>query len=131
MITNVTNLVVPESGQLRRANVATPVVDRSAKEQGDNSVTNAADKAHGRGPSPSELNNVVQNLNDFVQNIKRELHFSIDDNSGRTVITVINSSTDEVIRQIPPSEILELASALRDSIDDNSNVVGLLVKTEG
>lgn len=60
----------------------------------------------------SQIEQVVDQLNDYVQNIQRDLHFSIDDNTGRTVIKVVDSQSEEVIRQIPPEEALVLARHL-------------------
>jgi flagellar protein FlaG len=47
----------------------------------------------------------------FVRSMKRELEFAVDDASGRTVITVRNKETGEVIRQIPSEEVIALARA--------------------
>jgi len=44
-----------------------------------------------------------------------DLEFKVDDASGRTVITVYHPETEEVIRQIPPEEALQLAQILRES----------------
>lgn len=59
-----------------------------------------------------QLDKAVKRLSDFIQQVKRELEFSVDEQSGRTIITVINADTDEVIRQIPPEEVLSLAHNL-------------------
>jgi len=62
-----------------------------------------------------EVSKVVSELNEYVQSLNRELHFSVDENSGRTVITVVNPETDEIIRQIPPEEVLAMARFLERS----------------
>lgn len=54
----------------------------------------------------------VANLNDYVQVIRRELQFSVDKESGRTVVTVVDAETGEKIRQIPSEEVLALARNL-------------------
>jgi flagellar protein FlaG len=46
----------------------------------------------------------VQVLDDLIQ-----LVFEHDDNTGRMVARVKNSTTGEVLRQIPPEEMLKLA----------------------
>jgi len=53
--------------------------------------------------------------------VARNLQFSIDDATGRSVVKVVDSSTNEVIRQIPSEELL----AITRSIDKFS---GLFVK---
>ncbi|WP_457673234.1 flagellar protein FlaG [Thiolapillus sp.] len=62
--------------------------------------------------SRDELSSAVDNLNEYVQTIRRELEFSIDENSGRTVIKVLDAETKEVIRQIPPEEVVSLSRNL-------------------
>ena len=41
------------------------------------------------------------------------LHFRLDQASGRVAVTVINKETQEIIREIPPAELLEIAQKLR------------------
>ncbi len=55
------------------------------------------------------LKDSVRNLTELVKTVQRDLQFSIDNKSGETVITVLDSLTDEVIRQIPSEEVLALA----------------------
>ncbi len=62
------------------------------------------------------VESVVSRISDFVQNFQRDLHFTIDKDSGRTVIKVIDSETEELIRQIPAEETLRIARHL-DSPD--------------
>ena len=54
------------------------------------------------------LENSVSELNAIVQSVQRDLQFSIDEFSGDTVIKVLDTKTDEVIRQIPSEEVLAL-----------------------
>ncbi len=63
----------------------------------------------------AELSQAVKQLNDFVQDIQRDLEFSVDDDTGKTVIRVYDSKTEELIRQIPNEEVLELAKNLKET----------------
>jgi flagellar protein FlaG len=54
----------------------------------------------------------VGKLQEFVQSMQRDLQFSIDTESGKTVVTVIDSNTKEVLRQVPSEEVLRLAQNL-------------------
>jgi len=49
--------------------------------------------------------------------------FPFDDDTGRTVVKVVDASTDEVIRQIPSEEVLAIAKAL-------DKLQGVLIKQE-
>jgi len=70
-----------------------------------------------------KVEEIVAELNELAQQIERQLQFSVDKDSGRTVIRVIDSQTEEVIREIPPKEIL----TLRRRLDE---VQGVLFETE-
>jgi flagellar protein FlaG len=74
-------------------------------------------------PAGEDISNAVKHLNDYMQNLQRELQFSVDDQTGRTVIKVLDSETDTVIRQIPPEEILDLARKLKDQDDDKGKLL--------
>ncbi|NNJ98218.1 MAG: flagellar protein FlaG [Gammaproteobacteria bacterium] len=56
-------------------------------------------------------------MNEYAQSVKRQLQFTIDKESGRTVITVLDSDTLEVIRQIPREEALRFARMLKQGDD--------------
>jgi len=59
------------------------------------------------------IEQAVQRMNDHVQLVNRQLEFKIDEDSGRTVITVLDSDTQEIIRQIPDDEALRFAQKLQ------------------
>jgi flagellar protein FlaG len=52
----------------------------------------------------------VQKSLDMIQNI--DLQFAIHEATGRTMVTVRDESSGKVVREIPPSEILNLAARL-------------------
>ncbi|NHQ92538.1 flagellar protein FlaG [Janthinobacterium lividum] len=60
-------------------------------------------------PSREQLNKAVSELNQSSQMKTQGLEFSIDEDSQRTVVKVIDQETKEVLRQIPTREALELA----------------------
>lgn len=63
-------------------------------------------------PDAAQLDKAVTRLNDHIQNVQRNLSFSIDKESGRTVVTITDAQTKEVIKQLPPDETLRLAASI-------------------
>ena len=63
-------------------------------------------------PPVVDVTKAVERLNELMSTHERSLRFAIDASSGRTVITVINAATQEVIRQIPSADLLQLAHKL-------------------
>lgn len=59
-----------------------------------------------------QLESAVSQLNDYVQSVQRDLHFKLDSDSGETVVTVVDRTSDEVVRQIPDEVVLRLARNL-------------------
>lgn len=70
-----------------------------------------------------QVEGAVSSIREFMQSVRRDINFSIDDGSGRVVVKVTDSSTGDVIRQIPSEEALQLAENL-------SEVRSLLFKAE-
>lgn len=77
------------------------------------SGTVAAGPAHAV-QSTREVAGAVSEIRDFVQMVRRELQFDVDEHSGRTIVTVRDSATEEVIRQIPPEEVMQIAARLEE-----------------
>ncbi len=48
----------------------------------------------------------------------RTLNFSVDEESGKPVVKVIDFETKEVIRQIPSEEVLTMAKAIKRLQED-------------
>jgi len=64
--------------------------------------------------SESNLNKIVDELTQHAQNINRDLEFSVDKDLDKTVITVRDSVSEEVIRQIPSEEVLTVARRIKE-----------------
>ena len=60
-----------------------------------------------------ELNEAVSQLNDYVQNVQRDLQFEVDNDSGQTIVRVVDQQTQEVVRQMPDEVALRLAEKLQ------------------
>jgi flagellar protein FlaG len=70
--------------------------------------------AESKDSDQEKLKVAVQQIEKFVQSVRRNLEFSIDETSGQVVVKVIASESGEVVRQIPSEEALKLASSLKD-----------------
>lgn len=58
------------------------------------------------------LSRSVDKLNQAVKMIESNIQFTVDEETGIDVVKVVDSETDEVIRQFPSEEIIEIAKAL-------------------
>jgi flagellar protein FlaG len=78
-----------------------------------------------------DVRNAVKELNEFTEKIQTNLRFSVDEGSGRSVITVTDTQTGDTIRQIPAKEALAVANIIRDAIAADIEKVGLLLAEQG
>lgn len=64
--------------------------------------------------SRSQVEDAVASIQEFVQSVKRDLNFAVDDGSGQVVVKVTDPSSGDLIRQIPSEEALQLAENLTE-----------------
>lgn len=99
------------------AKPATPVVEQSLEKSQANvlPVSEVKELSKSHEEDQGRLKSAVQEIEKFVQSVKRNLEFSIDEASGKVVVKVIASDSGEVVRQIPNEEVLRLANSLSDA----------------
>ena len=83
--------------------------------------------------NPTELINKVseqvQKLQEVMDANNWSVNFSVDEESGNTVIKVKDAETQDIIRQVPSDEWLSMAQRIQESLDssDNKAIAGLLL----
>ena len=101
------------------AKPATPVADKPVEKPREVvpavAKTETQDSKKEAQTEQEKLKMAVQEIEKFVQSVKRNLEFSIDEPSGKVVVKVIASDSGEVVRQIPNEEVLKLANSLNDA----------------
>ncbi len=80
--------------------------------QGNGNILPESGKEAPQETAPPPLELAVERINQYLSDTRRNLIFEIDDQSGRTVIRVVNPDTQEVIREIPPKETRRLANQI-------------------
>ncbi|MCB2427794.1 flagellar protein FlaG [Methylophaga pinxianii] len=112
------SLSLPNSGNIQQgSNVPAEVVSGLATTQRVNSMSQPnmlSKQLEATEEQLAAIEERVVELNSYMQNLNRSLQFSVDEQSGDTVIKVIDSETDELIRQIPAEELLVLRSSLEE-----------------
>ena len=86
-----------------------PVSSRAANIGASHDIAPAAAPAE---VDHQHLQAAVEAANKFLQPVARNLQFSIDKGSGKTIVKVIDTETDKVVRQIPSEEMLAISRAL-------------------
>jgi flagellar protein FlaG len=63
-------------------------------------------------PGKEQLSHALQSINSMLQDRSPGLEFTVDRDSSREVVRVIDKETREVIRQMPSHEAIDIAKAL-------------------
>ena len=63
-----------------------------------------------RGPGGAQR--AVESINRRLEQSVNNLRFSVDDDTGKVVVKVLDTATDQVIRQIPSEEALAISRSL-------------------
>lgn len=116
---NPVNLTAQPVGSSTRATDASILPKAPIKAEQKDSTASEINKLD----DPKAVQEAANRLQDFVSEVRGDIQFSLDSDSGRTVVKVIDRTTKEVIRQLPSQEALEIAKAL-------DRFQGLLIKQQ-
>jgi flagellar protein FlaG len=115
---------------MRREGSATPrtldSIEQAATPLQGTQTEETKQKEQDRPLSFADIVDEVEHLNNASQNIQRSIEFSVDNVSDKTVITVRDSKTEEVIRQIPSEELLDISKRLKNASASGESSAGFL-----
>ena len=61
-----------------------------------------------------DISGVVSAVNDLVSQVfATKITFDVDEATGEPVVRVLNKETGEIIRQLPPEELLALVAKMK------------------
>lgn len=87
---------------------------KAAAKAAENDAEESKQELEGATQPREPVEDAVVAIQNFVQSIRRDLNFSLDDSSGRVVVKVTDGASGEVIRQLPSEEALRLAESLEE-----------------
>ena len=125
---NIDNRISDQSGELQRSLPGMTGSKRSVTStpRGGSSGTGGATRAESQAAAvvskhiemPSkeiDARKAVEVLSDLVSAQRKDVAFSVDENADATVIKFYKKDTGELIKQIPPEEVLAMRSRMRDT----------------
>lgn len=77
-----------------------------------------------RNAQTADLHNAMSRANEQLHNLRHKaLRFSVDEDTEQTIVKVIDVANDEVIRQLPPEAMLEIAKRI-------DNLTGMVLEEQ-
>ncbi|HMA60837.1 MAG TPA: flagellar protein FlaG [Halanaerobiales bacterium] len=70
-----------------------------------------------------ELEDKINDMNDIMETLDEKLSFELHDQTDRIMTRIIDIKTQEVIKEMPPEEMLDLAAKIHE-------MVGLIIDEE-
>jgi flagellar protein FlaG len=67
-----------------------------------------------------EVRESVKDINEIVDKVKEGLSFQIHEDTEKMMVKVVDLNTDEVIKELPPEEMLDLQARIHE-------IVGILI----
>lgn len=71
----------------------------------------APEPAPAAKPAQEKVKEAVEEIQRNISS-STDLQFSVDSATGRTIVSVVDAETREIVRQIPTEEVMKLARAL-------------------
>lgn len=106
------NHLTTANSALKPLPLATNSQPPPAQNSGSRIATNPQPEPQPAIASENQVQQAVEKIQQTTEELAHNLQFSIDKDTGITVIKVMDSQTQEVIRQIPTEEAVSLARTL-------------------
>ena len=65
---------------------------------------------------PKDIQKAIAELQQYVDGLGRNLNFSVDESIDRTIISVRDAQTQELVRQIPGEEVIAMSRQIADTL---------------
>ena len=62
--------------------------------------------------SSDAVKKIASQINDFLKSSSSSLQFAVDDDTDKIVVRIVDSQTNEVIRQMPSEEMIAISKSL-------------------
>ncbi len=76
----------------------------------------ASETDYGRGRHREELEDHVEQLNEILDTFDRKLSFEVHEGTNRHLVRVMDARTEEVLREIPPEEVLDMVARIEEMV---------------
>ncbi len=74
-----------------------------------------------------DIENALDVVSSFMKNSNKKISFSNDNINGKTIITITDEKTQQVINQFPSEKIILMAERIQELYEEAKTISGLLV----
>ncbi len=106
----------PDAGKLEQGGKTLPPVAASEQSSEKGKITPTKNSTESIAQKQQKIESAVAQMNEYIQSTQRDIEFFVDDTLGRTIVSVLDRESQEVIRQIPDEKFLKMARLLKEDI---------------
>lgn len=106
--------ITRSAGEVAPASAPAPQSQPSLPDAAQATISAMAEQAvlPEAAPTPEQLQNAVNQINQTLRQRNSNLEFSIDEDTNKTVVKVVEAETGKIIRQFPSQEALAISRAI-------------------
>lgn len=118
-----------QSGQILATDTASQPKN-VVKASGEASGSNRSEGEGNEKGQPTISLAEIEEAQQVIEPVNRELSFQVDKNSDKTIVSVVDRVSGDVIRQIPSEEFVKIAEKLKDMAENSELRSGILFNSE-
>lgn len=123
----------PEISSSASGQAAAEVDLRAQVARDSNKKSERVDKSQSEKSPEEELKESIEKLNESLENSGREILFKLDTKIDKHYISVIDKTSQEVIREFPPKEIRTFIARFdefNEKLNSSSDIKSLIINLE-
>ncbi|MGH1472241.1 MAG: flagellar protein FlaG [Cellvibrionaceae bacterium] len=109
----------PDAGKVEQGGKSLPSVAVSEQLSEKGKIVSTEKPGHNTesvSQKQEKIESAVAEMNEYIQSTQRDIEFNVDDSLGRTIVSVVDRESQEVIRQIPDEKFLKMARQLKEDM---------------
>jgi len=104
------------SQQLNNKNNSSENIKSNNKKANKQSTSLQEKKEYNQKELEKEVRKSVKDVNEIVDHVKEGLSFQIHEDTEELMVQVIDVNTEEVIKELPPEEMLDLKARIHEMV---------------
>ncbi|CCU80827.1 hypothetical protein HSACCH_02342 [Halanaerobium saccharolyticum subsp. saccharolyticum DSM 6643] len=97
-------------------NIRTEKIKSNNKKTNTKATSLQEKKEYNQQELEDEVRESVKDVNEIVDQVKEGLSFQIHEDTEELMVQVIDINTDEVIKELPPEEMLDLKARIHEMV---------------
>jgi flagellar protein FlaG len=97
-------------------NIRTEKINSTNKKTNRQTKSLQEKKEYNQQELEDEVRESVKDVNEIVDKVKEGLSFQIHEDTEELMVQVIDVNTDEVIKELPPEEMLDLKARIHEMV---------------